>query len=69
MRERHVRCIICHTDFGVPSVWKPVDDPHYRQPALDELATSKVMFDIFFVGPDELIGEEIQNREWMFQSP
>ena len=30
-----------------------VDDPH-RQPALDELATPKVMFDIFFVGPDEL---------------
>ena len=31
-----------------------VDDPHHRQPALDELATPKVMFDIFFVGPDEL---------------
>ena len=31
-----------------------VDDPHHRQSALDELATSKVMFDIFFVGPDEL---------------
>ena len=29
-------------------------DPHHRQPALDELATPKVMFDIFFVGPDEL---------------
>ena len=31
-----------------------VDDPHHRQPALDELATPKIMFDIFFVGPDEL---------------
>ena len=31
-----------------------VDDPHHRQPALDELATPKVMFDIFFVGPDEM---------------
>ena len=31
-----------------------VDDPHHRQPALDEPATPKVMFDIFFVGPDEL---------------
>ena len=31
-----------------------VDDPHHRQPALDELATPKLMFDIFFVGPDEL---------------
>ena len=31
-----------------------MDDPHHRQPALDELATPKVMFDIFFVGPDEL---------------
>ena len=31
-----------------------VDDPHHRQPALGELATPKVMFDIFFVGPDEL---------------
>ena len=31
-----------------------VDDPHHRQHALDELATPKVMFDIFFVGPDEL---------------
>ena len=31
-----------------------VDDSHHRQPALDELATPKVMFDIFFVGPDEL---------------
>ena len=31
-----------------------VDDPHHRQPALDELAAPKVMFDIFFVGPDEL---------------
>ena len=31
-----------------------VDDPHHRQPALDELATPKVMFNIFFVGPDEL---------------
>ena len=29
-------------------------DPHHRQPALDELATPKVMFDIFFVGPDDL---------------
>ena len=31
-----------------------MDDPHHRQPALDELATPKVMFGIFFVGPDEL---------------
>ena len=31
-----------------------VDDPHHRQPALDELATPEVMFDIFFVGPDEM---------------
>ena len=31
-----------------------VDDPHHRQPALDELATPKVTFDIFFVGPDEI---------------
>ena len=31
-----------------------VDDPHHRQPALDELATPKVMFEIIFVGPDEL---------------
>ena len=31
-----------------------VDDPHHRQLALDELATPKIMFDIFFVGPDEL---------------
>ena len=30
------------------------DDPHHRQPALDEVATPKVMFDIFFVGPDEM---------------
>ena len=42
-----------------------VDDPHHRQPALDELATPKVMFDIFFVGPDELA----KRCEWMFQSP
>ena len=33
---------------------RSVDDPHHRQPVLDELATPKVMFDIFFVGPDEL---------------
>ena len=31
-----------------------VDDPHHRQPALDELVTPKVKHDIFFVGPDEL---------------
>ena len=31
-----------------------VDNLHHRQPALDELATLKVMFDIFFVGPDDL---------------
>ena len=31
-----------------------VDGPHHRQPALDEHATPKVMFDIFFVGPDEM---------------
>ena len=31
-----------------------VGDAHHRQPALDELATPKVMFDIFFVGPDDL---------------
>ena len=31
-----------------------VDDPHHRQPALDELATPEVMFDIFYVRPDEL---------------
>ena len=31
-----------------------VDDPHHRQLALDELATPKLMLDIFFVGPDEL---------------
>ena len=52
---RHMRCISCHTDLGVSSAEaRLVHDPHHRQPALDELATPKVMFDIFFVGPDEL---------------
>ena len=31
-----------------------MDDPHHRQLALDEHATPKVMFDIFFVDPDEM---------------
>ena len=31
-----------------------VDDPSPQTACLDELATPKVMFDIFFVGPDEL---------------
>ena len=31
-----------------------VDDPRHRQPALDEYATPKIMFDIFFIGPDEM---------------
>ena len=35
-----MKCITCPTDLGVPSAWK--------------LATPKVMFDIFFVDPDEM---------------
>ena len=48
-----MRCIICHTYLGVPSVWKP-EVWTTLTTALDELATPKVMFGMFFVGPDEL---------------
>ena len=52
--EKAMRCITLQTLVSRVRGSQRVDDPHHRQPALDEYATPKVMFDIFFVGPDEM---------------